>query len=213
MPPSTTHNPPVQFATAVADALKHYNDPLWLGQYSPLATPYFLGTLLQQEQQPESNLGRGHGLQHAIDKAAASIWPGELPQSKQGLLNLVEKERAEELYGPRYLFLLLDLRYGDQLPAEDPPLGDRVNMAYMNSSVTRGRGEMVVTDTGMATEMGHIAGMLDATEEEKAPLTKQVDRLTIRWPTGGAQTFQIAAANQRLLAVQGASELVPLERP
>lgn len=111
MPPSTTHNPPVQFATAVADALKHYNDPLWLGQYSPLATPYFLGTLLQQEQQPESNLGRGHGLQHAIDKAAASIWPGELPQSKQGLLNLVEKERAEELYGPRYLFLLLDLRY------------------------------------------------------------------------------------------------------
>ncbi|MFN2141629.1 MAG: hypothetical protein ACK2U5_14165 [Candidatus Promineifilaceae bacterium] len=111
MPKATTQNPPEQFATAVADALKHYNDAGWLGQHSPLATPYFLGSFLQQESEAERSEGRGHGLRRAIEQAAASIWPGELPQSKQSLLALVEQERAAELYGPRYLFLLLDLRY------------------------------------------------------------------------------------------------------
>ena len=62
---------------------------------------------------------------------------------------------------------------------DDVPLGDRVDMAYMNSQVTRGRGEMVVTATGMSTEVGHISGMLSAVEQEKTPLTKQLDQLTI----------------------------------
>src|SRR5512139_2195844 len=59
------------------------------------------------------------------------------------------------------------------------PLGDRVNMAFMNTSVTRGRGEMIVTTTGMGTEMGHIAELLNKTEADKTPLQKQLDRLTI----------------------------------
>jgi Ca2+-transporting ATPase len=59
------------------------------------------------------------------------------------------------------------------------PLGDRHNMAFMNTSVTRGRGEMIVTTTGMSTEMGHIADLLNKTESEKTPLQKQLDRLTI----------------------------------
>jgi Ca2+-transporting ATPase len=69
----------------------------------------------------------------------------------------------------------------DTDPIEDPeaPLGDRIDMAYMQSNVTRGRGEMIVTGTGMDTEVGHIAGMLQATEEEKSPLQKQIDGLTI----------------------------------
>ena len=61
----------------------------------------------------------------------------------------------------------------------DAVVGDRTDMAYMQSSVTRGRGEMVVTATGMDTEVGHIAGMLQATKEEKSPLTKQIDQLTL----------------------------------
>jgi Ca2+-transporting ATPase len=59
------------------------------------------------------------------------------------------------------------------------PLGDRVNLAFMNTSVTRGRGEMIVTTTGMNTEMGHIADLLNKTEADKTPLQKQLDRLTI----------------------------------
>ena len=62
---------------------------------------------------------------------------------------------------------------------QDVPLGDRVDMAYMNSQVTRGRGEMVVTATGMSSEVGHISGMLSGVEQEKTPLTRQLDQLTV----------------------------------
>jgi Ca2+-transporting ATPase len=58
-------------------------------------------------------------------------------------------------------------------------LSDRFDMAYMNSTVTRGRGEMVVTATGMATEVGQISGMLSRVGQEKTPLTKQLDQLTV----------------------------------
>ena len=49
----------------------------------------------------------------------------------------------------------------------------------MNSTVTRGRGEMVVTATGMATEVGQISGMLGGVQQEKTPLTRQLDQLTV----------------------------------
>jgi Ca2+-transporting ATPase len=67
----------------------------------------------------------------------------------------------------------------DPVAGADVPLGDRIDMAYMNSQVTRGRGEMVVTATGMSTEVGHISGMLSGVEQEKTPLTKQLDQLTV----------------------------------
>ena len=67
----------------------------------------------------------------------------------------------------------------DPVVGDDVPLGDRVDMAYMNSQVTRGRGEMVVTATGMSSEVGHISGMLSGVEQEKTPLTKQLDQLTV----------------------------------
>ena len=51
-------------------------------------------------------------------------------------------------------------------------------MVYMNTNVTRGTGEFVVTSTGMATEVGHISGMLQRQDESKSPLTVQLERLT-----------------------------------
>jgi P-type Ca2+ transporter type 2C len=66
----------------------------------------------------------------------------------------------------------------DPVENVDTPLGDRVDMAYMNTEVTRGAGEILVTATGMATEVGHISGMLQSTKLEKTPLTKQLDTLT-----------------------------------
>src|SRR3954463_14530702 len=60
----------------------------------------------------------------------------------------------------------------------DAPLGDRTDMVYMNTSVTRGAGDFVVTTTGMATEVGHISGMLAEEGEKTSPLTKQLNKLT-----------------------------------
>ncbi len=67
----------------------------------------------------------------------------------------------------------------DTISNPEAPLGDRHCMAYMNTAVTRGRGEMIVTTTGMGTEMGKIADLLNKTEADKTPLQKQLDRLTM----------------------------------
>src|SRR5262245_57133383 len=81
----------------------------------------------------------------------------------------------------------------DPVPGEDVPLGDRVDMAYMNSTVTRGRGEMVVTATGMDTEVGQISGMLSGVQQEKTPLTRQLDQLKVML------TIMAAAAMARVV--------------
>ncbi len=61
--------------------------------------------------------------------------------------------------------------------SEDVPLGDRKNMCYMGSTVVYGRGKAVITETGMDTEMGKIAGALAAAQEEQTPLQKKLDSL------------------------------------
>jgi Ca2+-transporting ATPase len=66
----------------------------------------------------------------------------------------------------------------DAIDNPDAALGDRHNMAYMNTGVTRGSAEMIVTTTGMGTQMGSIAELLNKTEADKTPLQKQMDKLT-----------------------------------
>ncbi|MFI1286420.1 cation-translocating P-type ATPase [Streptomyces sp. NPDC020858] len=66
-----------------------------------------------------------------------------------------------------------------------PAPGDQTNMAFMNTPVTHGSGLLVVTATGVGTELGKISGMLSATEKEVPPLTKELDTLTL-WITAAA---------------------------
>jgi Ca2+-transporting ATPase len=66
----------------------------------------------------------------------------------------------------------------DTVTEPEAPLGDRTDMVYMNTNVTRGAGELVVTTTGMRTEVGHISGMLAQESEAASPLTKQLNKLT-----------------------------------
>jgi Ca2+-transporting ATPase len=61
---------------------------------------------------------------------------------------------------------------------EDAALGDRANTVYMNTSVTRGHGEVLVTATGMQTETGRIADMLHAAQPGPTPLQRQIDTLS-----------------------------------
>ena len=66
----------------------------------------------------------------------------------------------------------------DAVAVADMPLGDRTDMVYMSTGVTRGAGEFVVTATGMATEVGRISGMLAEQQDIKTPLTRQMGRLS-----------------------------------
>ncbi len=68
----------------------------------------------------------------------------------------------------------------DVVAAVDAPLGDRFNMAYMNTLLTRGRAELVVTATGIRTEMGHLSQELAAEVEVPTPLQIQLDQLAKR---------------------------------
>ena len=65
----------------------------------------------------------------------------------------------------------------EPLPEADIPLGDRVNMAYSSGMVTYGRGRGVVVRTGMKTEVGKIAGMLQETVDTETPMSQRLEQL------------------------------------
>ena len=65
----------------------------------------------------------------------------------------------------------------DALVAEDAPLGDRHNMVFSGCGVTYGTATAVVTATGMNTEMGKIANMLESSEETQTPLQQKLATL------------------------------------
>jgi P-type Ca2+ transporter type 2C len=90
------------------------------------------------------------------------------------------------------------------LPDEDISLGDRSDMLFQNTAVTRGSGSMVVTATGAQTEMGRIATMLTSVKRTRSPLQKELDGLTkvlgtIAW---GAVAFIVVVGAFRGVPIQ-----------
>jgi P-type Ca2+ transporter type 2C len=64
------------------------------------------------------------------------------------------------------------------LPGGEVALGDRINLVFQNTQVTRGTSTFVVTGTGSATEMGKIAGLVTATKRTRSPLQRELDGMT-----------------------------------
>lgn len=71
----------------------------------------------------------------------------------------------------------------EALPDPELPLGDRRNMAFMGTLVTYGRGELLITGTGMKTELGKIADLLQNVAHEQTPLQRRLEGLghTLGW--------------------------------
>ncbi|MFA6201783.1 MAG: cation-translocating P-type ATPase [Gallionella sp.] len=94
-------------------------------------------------------------------------------------------------------------KYADVLRTGEYPLAERFNMVFMNTTVTRGRIEALVTATGMSTQMGLITGLLDTAEDAPTPLQIQLDGL-------GKRLAIIAAFVVALIFVLGILRGAPL---
>ena len=102
-------------------------------------------------------------------------------------------------------------------------LGDRTNMVFQNTQVTRGTATVVITDTGMTTQMGQIASMLSSVKPAKSPLQRELDSLTgvLGWIAWGAVAVIIVTGLVRgqeitsviLLGISMAISAIPTGMP
>ena len=91
-------------------------------------------------------------------------------------------------------------KHVESITDEDAQLGDRVNMLYMGTVATYGRGSFVVTETGMETELGKIATMIQSVDGEKTPLQRRLDQLgkTLAWAALGIIIIVVIVGRLRL---------------
>src|SRR5262249_36977190 len=111
---------------------------------------------------------------------AAEIVPGDIVLVQEGdtipadarLIESVALQTAEAALTGESLPVTKDTA----AISEEVPLGDRENMVFSGTATTYGHGKAVVTATGMLTEMGRIAGLLQETPDEATPLQRELDR-------------------------------------
>ncbi|MEL7048132.1 MAG: HAD-IC family P-type ATPase, partial [Pseudomonadota bacterium] len=116
-----------------------------------------------------------------VDLASEDIVPGDIVQLSAG--NVVPADiRVIDTVGVQVSEAPLT---GESIPVEKQTepvakttrLGDRSSMLFKGTAIARGQAKGVVTSTGMDTEIGHIAQLMSATEDETSPLEEQLGRL------------------------------------
>jgi len=117
-----------------------------------------------------------------VEEPAAQLVPGDMLLLEAG--NLVPADcRIIEAHNLKALEAVLTgeseavEKASAALSGEELPLGDRRNLLYMGTTISYGRGVALVVATGMATELGRIAAMLQKVEREWTPLQRRLDHL------------------------------------
>ncbi|HEY9625118.1 MAG TPA: cation-translocating P-type ATPase [Crinalium sp.] len=87
--------------------------------------------------------------------------------------------------------------------ANDTPLGDRLNLVFQGTEVVQGRGTVLVTGTGMKTELGKIATLLQSVESEPTPLQQRMDQLSAALVSGALGLVVIVVGAGLLVAGLG----------
>lgn len=134
---------------------------------------------LKQLAVPHVKVRRGG---HVVEISARELVPGDIVLLEAG--NAVPADaRILESVNLRALEAVLTgeseavEKISDALTVQNPPLGDRINSLYMGTVITYGRGSVVVTETGMNTQLGKIAEMIQSVGSESTPLQKRLEQL------------------------------------
>ena len=180
---------------------------------------------LRSMSAPEARVVRD-GMEMVVP--ARDLVPGDLVQLGDGSMAPADL-RLVEAAGLRMQEAALT---GESVPVEKDasavvlpgaPLGDRSNMAFATAIVTAGRGPGIVVATGMGTEVGHIAGMLEGDEELDTPIKRKLASfgkiLTIVGVAAALAVLAVGLAYGRpfapllLLAVSLAISVIPESLP
>ncbi|WP_460417882.1 cation-translocating P-type ATPase, partial [Planifilum fimeticola] len=136
-------------------------------------------TALKELSAPTARVLRG-GVWERVP--AADLVPGDIVALESGdrIPADVRLIRAESLYVEESALTGESVpvsKSAERLPRADVPLGDRKNMGYMGTMVVRGSGTGIVVHTGMGTEMGRIAHLIQTAEQMETPLQRRLEQL------------------------------------
>jgi Ca2+-transporting ATPase len=142
---------------------------------------------LKKLEQPQVIVRRDGEL---VQVSSRDLVPGDVMALNEGQRvpadgRLIEAVRVQVDESPLTGEAVPVLKQTAPLPVDEAPLGDRLNLVFMGTTVLTGHGTAVVTGTGMRSELGKIAHLLQAVEEQITPLQRRLASLG-RWLAGAA---------------------------